>query len=160
MSYKYVGVYRIIYRCGWSVDIIYLDFSNGFDKAPHRRLLLKLKVHGIGGRVLDFIERRQRVVLNGLASDWTDVWSGLPQGSVLSPFLFVIYINDIDQDLHSRLLKFADDTKLFGVVRSVEEVEKIREDFRVDIDVRLIVSDFVKWRLIESLFCQRISNII
>ena len=77
------------------------------------------------------------------------------QGVSIAGLLFVIYTNDIDRDLHGRLLKFADDTKLFGVVRSVEEVEKIREDFRVDIDVRLIVSDFVKWRLIESLFCRR-----
>ena len=92
----------------------------------------KLKAHDIRGKVLKWIEdrlegRRQRVVLNGSASDWADVLSGVPQGSVLGPLLFVIYVNDIDQDLHSKLLKFADDTKLFGVGRSVEKVYKIWE---------------------------------
>ena len=58
-------------------------------------------------------------------SDWADVLSGVPQRSVLEPLLFVIFINDIDKGVNCRLLKFADDTKLFGLVSSVEEVDKL-----------------------------------
>jgi len=82
---------------GYPVDIIYLDFQKAFDKVPNRRLIIKLEAHGTEGEVVQWIEnwlseRKQRVVLNAQFSDWKDVLSGVQQGSVLGPLLFVIYI--------------------------------------------------------------------
>jgi ribonuclease P/MRP protein subunit RPP40 len=91
-------VTRIIDQ-GFSTDAIYFDFAKAFDKVPHRRLLLKLENHGIGGRLLAWIKdwlraRRQRVCLQGAESGWKSVVSGVPQGSVLGAVLFLVYIND------------------------------------------------------------------
>ena len=104
------------------LDIIYLDFKKAFDKVPHQRLL-KLKAHGIGNGMINWIEkwlidRRQRVVVDGEVSNWKAVLSGVPQGSVLGPILFLIYINDLDDDITSKVLKFADDTKVFRKIKS------------------------------------------
>ena len=110
---------------GSPVDIIYLDFKKAFDKVPHQRLLLKLKVHGIGNGMINWIEkwlidRRQRVVVDGEVSNWKSVLSGVPQGSVLGPILFLIYINDFDDDITSKVLKFADDTKVFRKLKVMQ----------------------------------------
>jgi hypothetical protein len=118
---------------GHPVDVIYLDFQKAFDKVPHARLIKKVKAHGINGKILTWIEawlsgRLQRVVLNGSKSDWTEVMSGVPQGSVLGPLLFVIFINDIDDNIVNEILKFADDTKLLGAVSTKEEVDELRKD--------------------------------
>ena len=100
------------------VDCVYLDFSKAFDNVPHQRLLVKLKTMGIEGKVLEWIRdwlsnRKQRVVLNGTNSKWQPVLSGVPQGSVLGPLLFILYINDLDTGITSKISKFADETKLF-----------------------------------------------
>ena len=106
---------------GKEVDVLYLDMQKAFDKVSHDGLLIKLKEYGITGEVYRWIEgwlmnRRQRVVLNNEVSEWKQVESGVPQGSVLGPLLFIIYIDDVDKGLNNSVLKFADDSKLFGVV--------------------------------------------
>lgn len=118
---------------GHPYDVIYFDFKKAFDKVPHRRLLYKLEFLGIRGKALDWIknwltDRKQRVVLNGIASDWQPVTSGIPQGSVLGPILFIVYINDLDENIHSNISKFADDTKLGGMVHSQKQIESIQKD--------------------------------
>jgi ribonucleases P/MRP protein subunit RPP40 len=113
---------------GEGVDVIYLDFAKAFDTVPHERLKRKLRAHGIGGKLLQWIAawlggRKQRVVLNGHESSWEEVLSRVPQGSVLRPLLFLIFINDLDAavSLAELLLKFADDTKVARVIRSDED---------------------------------------
>ena len=118
---------------GSPVDVIYLDFQKAFDKVPHQRLLLKLKAHGIGDSITDWIEqwltdRRQRVVVDGEVSNWKSVLSGVPQGSVLGPILFLIYINDLDDNITSNVLKFADDTKLFRKVNTDGDQQHLQND--------------------------------
>ena len=100
---------------------------------PHQRLLLKLKAYGIGDRITDWIEqwltdRRQRVVVDGEVSNWKSVLSGVPQGSVLGPILFIIYINDLDDSITSNVLKFADDTKLFRKVNTDGDKQHLQND--------------------------------
>ena len=121
---------------GLPVDLIYLDFSKAFDRAPHARLERKLKSHGIGGFVSDWItewltDRVQRVVVNGQTSEWSPVRSGVPQGSVLGPVLFVIFINDLDEGVRNHILKFADDNKLFSQVSTYEDAEKLQKDLSI-----------------------------
>ena len=120
---------------GRAVDIVYLDFAKAFDKVPIRRLLSKCASLGIQGKLLAWIEewltgREQRVVLNVEASSWEPVMSGVPQGSVLGPTLFLIFINDIDSAVDvtgSVLEKFADDTKWAMVVECEEDRAKFQQ---------------------------------
>ena len=122
-----------VYDKSRAIDIIYLDFQKAFDKVPHKKLMVKTRALGIIDEVADWIEdwltnRKQRVVINGEASEWADVTSGVPQGSVLGPLLFLIYINDIDLGLTSKIAKFADDTKLGTNAANLEDVEALRKD--------------------------------
>ena len=122
-----------VYDASRAIDILYLDFKKAFDKVPHRRLLIKVRALGIGGRTAAWLQdwltdRRQRVVINGCCSNWTPVGSGVPQGSVLGPLLFLIYINDLDVGLVSRIAKFADDTKLGIDAMDPESVDGLRRD--------------------------------
>ena len=109
---------------GNCVDVVYLDFAKAFDKVPHKRLLSKLEAHGIRGKILSWIgswlrDRRQRVSVEGELSEWAAVKSGVPQGSVLGPLLFLMYINDIDEDITLKFSKFADDSKVAKVVNNL-----------------------------------------
>ena len=106
---------------GGTIDVIYTDFSKAFDSIPHKRLLVKIKSLGITGKVLKWIEsflgkRRQKVRIEGSCSKWADVRSGIPQGSVLGPILFVLFINDMPQVVSNMCNLFADDAKLSGNV--------------------------------------------
>ena len=89
---------------GSTVDVIYLDFQKAFDKVPHERLILKLKSHGMGNSIISWIEqwlndRRQMVVVDGEVSSWNPVLSGVPRGSVIGPILFLVYINDLEEEV-------------------------------------------------------------
>ncbi|XP_071806990.1 uncharacterized protein [Asterias amurensis] len=102
-----------------AVDVISLDFSRAFDTISHDILVKKLQLcYNIKGAALDWIEsfvtnRLQRVVYKGFTSDWLPVGSGVPQGSVLGPLIFVLYANDLQLQLSSNLVQYADDTSLF-----------------------------------------------
>ena len=105
---------------------VFLDMSKAFDKVWHSGLLFKLKQNGIGGSLLKMLEvylseRKQRVVLNGQESSWKPLSSGVPQGSVLGPLLFLIYINDLTQNISSTMKLFADDSSLFIKVNDIQE---------------------------------------
>ena len=99
-------------------DIIYLDFSKTFDTVSHKRLIYKLRQYGIKGKVLLWIQsflegRRQRVVLRSGHSLWKNVRSGVPQGSILGPLLFLLYVNDLPDSVKAMAKMFVDDTKLY-----------------------------------------------
>ena len=102
---------------GRQIDIILLDFSKAFDKVSHSKLIWKLHQCGIHGHVLSWIRaflgsRALRVVIDGEESDSIPVTSGVPQGSVLGPILFLVYINDLPNEVRSQVRLFADDTAL------------------------------------------------
>ena len=114
-------------------DMVYLDFQKAFDKVPHKRLILKLNAVGIQGNACTWIRewltcRKQKVLIRGETSKWSEVTSGVPQGSVLGPLLFLIYINDLDSGIVSKLVKFADNTKIGGVANTVAAAKVIQND--------------------------------
>ena len=115
---------------------LFLDISKAFDKVWHDGLIFKLKCNGISGNLLKFFEnylhnRQQRVVLNGTASDWRSVTAGVPQGSVLGPLLFLVYINDLTDNISSQMRLFADDSSLFTRVEGVDQThEKLVKDLQ------------------------------
>ena len=114
-----------------------MDISKAFDKVWHEGLLFKLKQNGISENLLSLFRsylsnRKQRVVLNGSLSEYTHIESDVPQGSVLGPLLFLIYINDLQRDIKSNIKFFADDTMLFSIVKDPDETAS---DMNHDLDI-------------------------
>ena len=108
------------------VDMIYFDYQKAFDTVPHHRLKVRLKALGFKGNMLKWIEsflhqRRQNVTINGVKSDWGSVTSGVPQGSVLGPILFILFVNSISEEVDGDILLFADDTKLYIIINTDED---------------------------------------
>ena len=112
------------------VRIVFCDISKAFDRVWHNGLIYKLKKIGISGKLLKWFEnylsdRQQRVVINGESSDWGYIMAGVPQGSILGPLLFLIYINDLADIVNSNIRLFADDTTVFVYVDNPNESAKI-----------------------------------
>ena len=127
-------------------DTIYTDFSKAFDSVPHQRLLNKIHAYGIRGKLLKWIEsflsdRKQRVVLGNQKSNWEPVTSGIPQGSVLGPILFTIFINDMPEVVESLMKLFADDAKIFKAIKSFKDISVIQED------INKLLKWSTKWQL-------------
>ena len=100
---------------------------------PHKRLLNKLSGHGIEGKIKNWIEdwlsnRYQRTCIGGVKSKWKEVTNGVPQGSVLGPVLFLMYINDLDSGVMSWVLKFADETKIFRKIMDDTDASMLQRD--------------------------------
>ena len=113
-----------------TVDVreVFLLLSKAFDKVWHDGIIFKLEAYGAEGELLSLLKnylenREQRVVLNGQTSEWRKIMSGIPQGSVLGPLLFLVYINDLPDGINSLCKIFADDTSLFSKVSDIKRFQ-------------------------------------
>ena len=116
-------------------DVLILDFSKAFDTVPHERLLLKLDAYGVQGQLHSWIRsflcnRQMRVVIDGECSSKTHVVSGVPQGTVLGPLLFLCFINDLPDAVKSQIRLFADDCLLYRVIRTMRDHTILQEDLK------------------------------
>ena len=151
------------------VRSVFLDMSKAFDKVWHEGLIFKLKQNGIDGNLLKLLEnylsgRTQRVLINGTESSWGEIKSGVPQGSVLGPLLFLIYVNDLEKGIHSSIKFFADDTSLFSTANDPNVTA-----LELNHDLKLISDWAFQWKMCfnpdpdkpaeEVLFSQRKDNV-
>ena len=130
---------------------VFLDISKAFDKVWHKGLIFKLKSYGVEGDLLSLLEcyltnRNQRVVLNGQTSDLKQFHSGVPQGSVLGPLLFLIYINDLPDGIMSMCKIFADDTSLFSIENSTHSSQSV-----LNYDLKCINEWAYQWKMTSIL---------
>ena len=114
-------------------DAAILDFAKAFDKVPHQRLLLKLHYYGLNEQTIKWINnflsfRHQRVIIDGTESNYLPVTSGVPQGTVLGPILFLIFINDLPSKISSNIRLFADDCLLYNTIESDMDHTKLQTD--------------------------------
>ena len=133
---------------GFEVRGVFLDISKAFDKVWHEGLLLKLNQNGISGNLLkllhDFLSyRKQQVVLNGQHSSWDNINARVQQGSILGPLLFLIYINDLSNNLSSNCKLFADDMSLFSVVNNIHTSATT-----LSLDLKAITNWAFQWKMI------------
>ena len=135
--YQLISITSKIYESFENYDetrALFLDISKAFDKVWHEGLIYKLNCNGISGNLLNLFanylhNRQQRVVLNGTSSDWKNIQAGVPQGSVLGPLLFLVYINDLTDNITSEMRLFADDSSLFTTVNGTNQThEKLEKD--------------------------------
>ena len=120
---------------GYPVDVVYTDFAKAFDKVSHSKLVFKLKFYGFNERLLNWISsfltgRSQQVVLGESKSEWAEVTSGVPQGSVLGPILFILYINDLLECIQNSSKAYADDNKIIATI--VDSSSKYKLQFDID----------------------------
>jgi len=120
------------------IDIAYFEFGKAFDRVPHQGLILKCEHYGINGHLISWLsnflaDTFQSVCVNGCQSQWSHVVSGVPQGSILGPCLFLIYVNHLPSTVINDLLMFADVARLFKGVCSNTDIE----EFQFDIDKSL-----------------------
>ena len=132
---------------GYEIRDVFLDISKVLDKVWLKGLVFKLKQNGISGNLLNIFEdflrnRKQRVVLNGQTSNWENIYAGVPQGSILGSLLFLIYINDLAENLSSNPKLFADDTSLFSVVRDLNT-----SAIEINDDLKKIEAWAHKWKM-------------
>lgn len=118
---------------GQMIDCIYMDYQKAFDTVPHKRLINKLKAYNFTEQITSWISsfltgRSQKVTVNGEDSVWGKVTSGIPQGSVLGPILFVIFVNDLPDIVNSYMYLFADDTKIFQIIENNSHCKDLQKD--------------------------------
>lgn len=143
-----VYIYDILCKAlddGLEARVIFFDISKAFDKVWHKGILCKLKYYGVSGNIFKWFQdylscRRQCVVLRNAKSSWGVLSAGVPQGSILGPLLFLIYINDIVQDLQSNVNLFADDTSLYLVIENPQTAAQ-----QLQSDIEIIAAWAEKW---------------
>ena len=122
------------YDNGKQTDVILMDIAKAFDTVPHNRLRHKLQWYGIIGNTYQWIssflsDRHQKVVIDNVSSDSVPVVSGVPQGTVLGPILFIIYMNDVIENIkHSKIRLFADDIILYKEITTLRDAQQLQED--------------------------------